>query len=57
MVDSSHNFIPMKVLLETIDGLMYSKMNVLHWHMVDEDYFPIVLESHPELAQYGSISE
>ena len=36
--------------------MMYSKMNVLHWHIVDDDSFPLVLDSHPELAQYGSFS-
>ena len=25
--------------------------------MVDEDYFPIVLKSHPEMAKYGGINE
>ena len=57
MIDTSHHYLPMRLILETIDGLMYNKMNVLHWHMVDEDYFPIVLKSHPEMAKYGGINE
>ena len=30
-----------------------SKLNVLHWHLVDDESFPLELQSHPELAQYG----
>jgi hexosaminidase len=31
-------------------------MNILHWHITDTESFPLVLESVPELAQYGSYS-
>lgn len=30
--------------------MMYNKMNVLHWHITDEDSFPLKLDKHPELA-------
>lgn len=33
-----------------------SKLNILHWHLVDDESFPVKLASHPELAQYGSYS-
>ena len=47
MVDSSKHFLPMKILKETIDAMMYNKMNVLHWHLTDDDSFPLQLQSHP----------
>lgn len=37
----------MNLILETIDTLMYSKLNVLHIHFTDEDSFPILLDKHP----------
>lgn len=37
--------------------MMYNKMNVFHWHIVDDDSFPLELKSHPEMAQYGAFSE
>ena len=56
MVDTSRHFLPVRLLYETVDALMYNKMNVMHWHIVDEDSFPLRLVSHPELAEYGSFS-
>ena len=38
-----------------IDGLMFNKMNILHWHITDEDSFPIEIKAQPELSQYGSV--
>lgn len=57
MIDSSRHYLPVHLIYETIDALMYNKMNVLHWHIVDEDSFPLVLKSHPELAEYGAFSD
>jgi len=54
MVDTSRHFLPPHLLYETIDALMYNKMSVFHWHIVDEDSFPLILESHPEIAQYAA---
>lgn len=34
-----------------------SKLNVLHWHLVDDESFPLELQSHPELAQYGKYED
>lgn len=31
-----------------------SKLNILHWHFIDDQSFSIKLNSHPELAEYGS---
>ena len=35
MIDSSRHFLPTRLILETIDAMMYNKLNVLHWHIVD----------------------
>ena len=56
MIDSSRHFLPVRLILETIDAMMYNKLNILHWHIVDEDSFPLILDSHPEIAQYAAFS-
>ena len=32
---------PMETLKQTVDGLMYSKMNVVHLHLSDSQSFPL----------------
>lgn len=56
MIDSSRHFLSTKAIKHTIDALMYNKMSVLHWHITDEDSFPMVVENRPELADYGKFS-
>ena len=49
-VDTARHYLPFSLILQTIDSMMYNKMNVLHWHITDEDSFPLKLDKHPELA-------
>ena len=43
MIDTSRHFIPMHLLYESVDALMYNKMSIFHWHITDEDSFPLSL--------------
>ena len=56
LIDTSRHFLPIRLIKETIDAMMYNKFNILHWHIVDEDSFPMLLKSHPEMAEYGAFS-
>ena len=31
-----------------------SRLNILHWHMMDDESFSVRLGSHPELSEYAS---
>ena len=55
MIDSSRHFLPVSEIKKTVDSLMYNKMNVLHWHVIDEDSFPLDIPSVPELSKQGRI--
>jgi len=37
--------------MAVLDGMAYEKLNVLHIHITDDQSFPLVLPSHPELAR------
>ena len=56
MIDTSRNYFDVHFLKRLIDGLSYSKMNILHWHITDTHSFPMYLEKVPELARYGAYS-
>lgn len=56
MIDTSRHYLKKETVLETIDSLMYAKMSILHWHMVDEDSFPVRFPSHPEIVIKGAFS-
>ena len=54
LIDSSRHFLPLAQVLHTIDALAYSKLNVLHWHLVDSISFPCGSDTYPGLAQHGA---
>jgi hexosaminidase len=51
MIDTGRNFISKKKIMEQIDGMSLSKLNVLHWHMIDNQAWPIEIEAYPEMTE------
>lgn len=54
MIDTARNFLEKSSILRTLDAMMYNKLSVLHWHITDDESFPIELPSIPEMQEYGS---
>lgn len=56
MIDTSRHFFSVKSILDTIDSMLYNKLNFLHWHITDADSFPFPLKSFPNITTFGSLS-
>lgn len=56
LLDTSRNYYSVSSIKRVIDGLSYNKLNVLHWHINDQQSFPFVSERVPNLTRYGAYS-
>uniref|UniRef100_A0A131XIX2 Beta-hexosaminidase n=1 Tax=Hyalomma excavatum TaxID=257692 RepID=A0A131XIX2_9ACAR len=54
LIDSSRHFLPMESIMDTLDAMTYNKMNVLHWHIVDDESFPYVSKTFPSMSEKGA---
>ncbi len=54
MFDVSRHFIPLDVLKRNLDGMAAVKMNVLHWHLSDDQGFRVESKIFPKLHELGS---
>lgn len=54
LIDVSRHFIPLDVLKRNLDGMAAVKMNVLHWHLSDDQGFRVESKKFPKLSGMGS---
>ncbi|MCC6416367.1 MAG: beta-N-acetylhexosaminidase, partial [Opitutaceae bacterium] len=53
MVDSARHFQPITALKKFIDVLAQHKINVFHWHLVDDQGWRIEIKKYPKLTEVG----
>jgi hexosaminidase len=54
MLDVSRHFMPVEVVKRNLDAMAYVKLNVLHWHLSDDQGFRVEVKSLPNLHERAS---
>ncbi len=54
LIDASRHWMPLDVIKRNLDGMAMVKMNVLHWHLSDDQGFRVESLKYPKLHQLGS---
>lgn len=54
LIDVARHFQPMEVLKRNLDAMAAVKMNVLHWHLTEDQGFRVETKKFPELYLQGS---
>jgi hexosaminidase len=50
MIDTGRNYISVPKIMEQIDGMALSKLNVLHWHMIDSQSWAVEINAYPQMT-------
>jgi len=56
MLDTSRHYLSVGVLKQLIRAASWSKLNVFHWHIVDDPSFPYCSVVYPDLCRKGAFS-
>ncbi len=56
-IDSGRHFMPVAAIERTLDGMATVKLNVLHWHLTEDQGFRIESRRYPRLHGMGSDGE
>jgi hexosaminidase len=54
LIDVARHWEPVEVIKRNLDQMAAVKLNVLHWHLSDDQGFRVESRSHPKLQQSGS---
>lgn len=55
LLDCSRHFMDIDFVKRYIDLLAYHKMNVLHWHLTEDQGWRIEIKQYPKLTEIGSL--
>ncbi|KAJ1724727.1 Glucosamine-6-phosphate isomerase (Glucosamine-6-phosphate deaminase) (GNPDA) (GlcN6P deaminase) [Coemansia erecta] len=56
LLDTARNYFSVVSIKRVLDAMSYNKLNVLHWHIVDAQSWPVESKVYPELQEKGAYS-
>jgi len=54
LIDAGRHFMPVDMVKRTLDGMAAVKLNVLHWHLTEDQGFRVECKTYPKLHLLGS---
>ncbi len=57
LLDCCRHYFPKEVILKYIDLLAYYKLNILHWHITEDQAWRIAIDAYPKLTEIGAWRE
>jgi hexosaminidase len=54
MIDTARHYLPLDLILSNLDVMAMNKLNVLHWHMTDDQSWPFQSITYPEISEKGA---
>ncbi len=54
LIDACRHWMPVEVIKRNLDGMAMVKMNVLHWHLSEDQGFRVESKKFPKLHELGS---
>ena len=55
LIDSARHFFPVNDIKRFIDAMALQKLNVLHWHLTDDQGWRIEIKKYPRLTEIGAL--
>ncbi|KAF9132872.1 hypothetical protein BGW39_011165 [Mortierella sp. 14UC] len=54
LLDTSRNYVSVSDIIQTLDAMAVVKLNVFHWHVLDQQTYPLVSKAFPDLTTKGA---
>ncbi len=54
LIDAGRHFMPVEVMKRNLEGMAAVKLNVLHWHLTEDQGFRVECKTFPKLHEMGS---